>query len=185
MTPLGTRPRSPKNFRDDATSCRMATNNGLDCRRVQPNFCPCIPTLIPIVPLKKSDSQGCYPSTIEVISPSEYPAGSTSVSVRLKVSDAKGLHQVLLSDVERESAGAAGGMPWMWTARKTQSSNSRGAVRNISYLTQPALCAARTRSISTSRSCAAENSGWSLRSCSKTAAALLTYPNSRWSTPKL
>ena len=72
-----------------------------------------------------------------------------------------------------------------WTARKTQSSNSRGAVRNISYLTQPALCAARTRSISASRSCAAENSGWSLRSCSKTAAALLTYPNSRWSTPKL
>ena len=121
----------------------MATNNGLDCRRVQPNFCPCIPTLIPIVPLKKSDSQGCYPSTIEVISPSEYPAGSTSVSVRLKISDAKGLHQVLLIDVERESAGAAGGMPWMWTARKTQSSNSRGAVRNISYLTQPALCAAR------------------------------------------
>ena len=41
------------------------------------------------------------------------------------------------------------------------------------------------RSISASRSCAAENSGWSLRSCSKTAAALLTYPNSRWSIPKL
>ena len=67
--------------------------------------------------LKKSDSQGCYPSTIEVISPPEYPAGSTSVSVRLKVSDAKGLHQVLLSNVERESDGAAAGLSGLAAGR--------------------------------------------------------------------
>ncbi len=49
------------------------------------------------------------PSTIQMISPSDYPAGSTIISVRFKVSDAEGLHQVLLIDVERkESSGAAG-----------------------------------------------------------------------------
>ena len=36
------------------------------------------------------------PPTIELISPPGYPTGSTSVSIRLKVSDPDGLHQVLL-----------------------------------------------------------------------------------------
>ena len=36
------------------------------------------------------------PPTIELISPTEYPAGSKSVSVRLKVSDTAGVHQVIL-----------------------------------------------------------------------------------------
>ena len=37
------------------------------------------------------------PSTIELISPRIYPAGSRSVPVRLRVSDSEGVHQVLLS----------------------------------------------------------------------------------------
>ena len=36
------------------------------------------------------------PPTVELISPRTYPAGSKSVSVRFKVSDLEGLHQVLL-----------------------------------------------------------------------------------------
>ena len=36
------------------------------------------------------------PSTIELLSPLEYPAGSESVSVQLKLSDSEGLHQVFL-----------------------------------------------------------------------------------------
>ena len=35
------------------------------------------------------------PPTIELISPTEYPAGSESVSVQLRVSDSDGLHQVI------------------------------------------------------------------------------------------
>ena len=36
------------------------------------------------------------PSTIELVSPSEYPPGSKSVSVQLEVSDPAGVHQVIL-----------------------------------------------------------------------------------------
>ena len=36
------------------------------------------------------------PPTIELISPNEYPTGSTSISIQLKISDPDGLHQVLL-----------------------------------------------------------------------------------------
>ena len=50
------------------------------------------------------------PSTIEMISPSDYPAGSTKVSVRFKVSDLERLHQVLLFDRERKSDGNAAGL---------------------------------------------------------------------------
>ena len=39
------------------------------------------------------------PPTIELISPRQYPAGSTSVPVRVQVSDSDGLHQVLLHAV--------------------------------------------------------------------------------------
>ena len=48
------------------------------------------------------------PSTIEIISSPYYPAGSTSVSIRLKVSDAEGLHQVSLYDFTREPHSDAG-----------------------------------------------------------------------------
>ena len=47
--------------------------------------------------------------TIELISPSIYPAGSTSVSVQLKVSDSDGLHQAILFVITREPHFAAGG----------------------------------------------------------------------------
>ena len=57
------------------------------------------------------------PSTIEMISSLNYPAGSTSVSVRLEVSDAEGLHQVLLFDQERESDGAAAGLAGLAACR--------------------------------------------------------------------
>ena len=40
-------------------------------------------------------AQGAKP-TIELISPAEYPVGSNSVSVQLKLSDVEGLHQVIL-----------------------------------------------------------------------------------------
>ena len=46
--------------------------------------------------------------TIELISPSLYPAGSNRVSVRLKVSDPEGLHQVLLFATTIEPHFAAG-----------------------------------------------------------------------------
>ena len=38
------------------------------------------------------------PSTIELISPTRYPPGVKSVSIRLKVGDLEGLHQVILRD---------------------------------------------------------------------------------------
>ena len=57
------------------------------------------------------------PSTIQMISPSDYPAGSTSVSVRFKVSDVDGLHQVLLFDTERESDGGAAGLTGLAACR--------------------------------------------------------------------
>ena len=51
---------------------------------VHPYFDPDIP------------DEGTPPPTIELISPNEYPTGSTSVSIQLKVSDPDGLHQVIL-----------------------------------------------------------------------------------------
>ena len=42
-----------------------------------------------------AEAQGTVP-TIELTSPKGYPAGSNSVSVQLKLSDAEGLHQVIL-----------------------------------------------------------------------------------------
>ena len=47
--------------------------------------------------------------TIELISPSVYPTGSTSVSIQLKVSDPDGLHQVILFN-DPVSAGIGGGI---------------------------------------------------------------------------
>ncbi len=40
--------------------------------------------------------EGGQPPGVELISPREYPPGSTSVSVQLKISDSSGLHQVIL-----------------------------------------------------------------------------------------
>ncbi len=57
-----------------------------DFLSVQPYFNPDIPI------------EGGVPPTIELISPSEYFAGSERVSVQLALSDSEGLHQVLLFD---------------------------------------------------------------------------------------
>ena len=46
--------------------------------------------------------------TIELVSPTGYPAGSTSVSIQLKVSDSEGLHQVILFVRTGEPHPAAG-----------------------------------------------------------------------------
>ena len=56
-------------------------------------------------------------ATIEMISPSDYPAGSTIIPVRFKVSDIEGLHQVLLLDTERESDGDAAGLTGLAACR--------------------------------------------------------------------
>ncbi|MCY3872349.1 MAG: hypothetical protein OXG87_22625, partial [Gemmatimonadetes bacterium] len=47
--------------------------------------------------------------TIELVSPTGYPAGSTSVSIQLKVSDSEGLHQVILFVRTGEPHPSAGG----------------------------------------------------------------------------
>ena len=53
------------------------------------------PYFNPDIPIVEGQSP-----TIELISPSQYPAGSKSVPVRLKVSDSEGFHQVLLSGTD-------------------------------------------------------------------------------------
>ena len=50
------------------------------------------------------------PPTIELISPRTYPVGSKGASVRLKVSDSEGLHQVFLHVQTREPHKAAGSL---------------------------------------------------------------------------
>ena len=52
-------------------------------------------------------AQGAEP-TIELISPTEYPVGSNSVSVQLKLNDVEGLHQVILFAYTTEPHPAAG-----------------------------------------------------------------------------
>ena len=56
------------------------------------------PFLNPDIPYEETGGP-----TIELISPNVYPTGSTSVSIRLKISDPDGLHQVLLFN--RSAAG--------------------------------------------------------------------------------
>ena len=54
------------------------------------------------------EAQEAPPPTIDLISPTGYPANSKSVSIQLKVSDSDGLHQVLLFVATREPHFAAG-----------------------------------------------------------------------------
>ena len=51
------------------------------------------------------------PPTVELISPRTYPAGSESVSIRLKVGDSDGLHQVILYASSRDLFVGAKGFP--------------------------------------------------------------------------
>ena len=47
--------------------------------------------------------------TVELVSPSVYPVGTTSVPIQLKVADSQGLHQVILFAVTRDINAAVGG----------------------------------------------------------------------------
>ena len=53
--------------------------------------------------------QGASPSTIDLISPSGYPVGSTSIPIRLDIGNSSGLHQVLLFATTELPHFAAGG----------------------------------------------------------------------------
>ena len=57
---------------------------------------------------RSSHSQS-FLSVVEMISP-DYPAGAKKVPIQLKISDAQGLHQVLLIDIERNSDTNAAGL---------------------------------------------------------------------------
>ena len=54
-------------------------------------------------------AQGASPSTIDLISPPGYPAGSTSIPIRLDIGNSSGLHQVLLFATTELPHFAAGG----------------------------------------------------------------------------
>ncbi len=58
----------------------------------------CAAEFLSVHPYFNPDSpiHGTLPPTVELISPRAYPAGSESVSIRLKVGDSEGLHQVFL-----------------------------------------------------------------------------------------
>ena len=53
-------------------------------------------------------SSSYNPPTVELISSPTYPAGATKVSVRVQVSDADGIHQVILRDITRRPHRQAG-----------------------------------------------------------------------------
>ena len=71
------------------------------------------------------------PPTVEVISPRAYPAGSESVSIRLKVGDSEGLHQVILYAASRDLYVGARGFPEVKACRGL--SGERDAVVEFEY----------------------------------------------------
>ena len=76
-------------FRDDTYT--MSYGKGGRLSACAAEFLAVHPYFDPDIPTEEGP-----PPTVELISPTEYPAGSKSVSVRLKVSDAAGVHQVIL-----------------------------------------------------------------------------------------
>ena len=71
------------------------------------------------------------PPTVELISPRAYPAGSESVSIRLKVGDSEGLHQVILYAATRDLFVGARGFPEVKACRGL--SGERDAVVEFEY----------------------------------------------------
>ena len=71
------------------------------------------------------------PPTVELISPRAYPAGSESVSIRLKVGDSEGLHQVTLYAASRDLPVGARGFPEVKACREL--SGERDAVVEFEY----------------------------------------------------
>lgn len=80
----------PHDFRDDAyiMSYGWPTDRLSACSA---EFLSVHPYFNPDIPIEET-----LPPTVELISPRTYPAGSESISIRLKVGDADGLHQVFL-----------------------------------------------------------------------------------------
>ena len=77
------------------------------------------------------EAQAALPPKIELISQTGYPSGSTSVSIQLKVSDADGLHQVILLVRTREPNFAPAGFPEVKLYRGL--SGERNAIIEFDY----------------------------------------------------
>ena len=77
------------------------------------------------------EAQEAPPPTIEIISPLGYPAGSQSVPIQLKVSDSKGLHQVILFVRTREPSLAPAGFLEVKSCREL--SSERDAIIEFDY----------------------------------------------------
>ena len=78
-------------FRDNAYLMSYGGNQRNSLSACAAEFLAVHPYFNPDIPLEAGP-----PPTIELISPTEYPADSESVPIRLRVSDSEGLHQVLL-----------------------------------------------------------------------------------------
>ena len=78
-------------FRDNAYIMSYGGNQRNSLSACAAEFLAVHPYFNPDIPLEAGP-----PPTIELISPTEYPADSESVPIRLRVSDSEGLHQVLL-----------------------------------------------------------------------------------------
>ena len=78
-------------FRDDAYILSYGGSQRVRLSACAADFLAVSPYFNPDIPLEK----GAQP-TIELISPQTYPAGSENVTIRLKVNDADGIHQVRL-----------------------------------------------------------------------------------------
>ena len=84
------------------------------------------PYLNPDIPIDET-----LPPTVELISPRAYPPGSESVSIRLKVGDSEGLHQVILYAASRDLPVGARGFPEVKACRGL--SGERDAVVEFEY----------------------------------------------------
>ena len=92
-------------FRDDAyiMSYGRANRSSAQLSACAAEFLSVHPYLNPDVPLENES-----PPTIELISPTEYLAGSESVPVRLRVRNDEGLHQVILFVNTKRALGVIG-----------------------------------------------------------------------------
>ena len=90
------------NFNDDAYMMSYGTHPD-QLSACNAEFLAVHPYFNPDTPTEEAPSP-----TIELVSLAGYPAGSTSVSIQLKVSDSVGLHQVILFVTTREPHIAAG-----------------------------------------------------------------------------
>jgi len=76
----------------------------------QPKFSACAAEFLSVHPYFNPEVsiEEAQPPTVELISAPEYPAGATSFSVKLQISDSDGLHQVILFTTSGDLSLAAG-----------------------------------------------------------------------------